>query len=316
MILATIQSKGMATAGELADVCEVSVRTIYRDVDALGASGIPIYSERGSSGGYRLLDGYRIRLNGLSAAEAETLLLVGLAQQAADLGLGTTVAATRSKLLSALPADTVRQVEKLRFHLDATAWFDEAEAAPHLPLVASAVRHERPIRMVYQGRKGGSTRRVEPLGLVLKGGIWYLVAQADDGPRTFRVSRMSNVELLDGSFPYPDGFELAAYWAENTKRYEADIHPNRAHLRLSPAGIAMMDEILPSAVRAGIVIAEEADAHGWRRISFSTGSIADATTDVLRFGLEAEVEGPAELRAHVAVVARELASRYAHDPKP
>src|SRR5271156_4872958 len=103
-ILTTLQAHGRVTATTLAQECEVSVRTIYRDIDALSAAGVPVYSERGSEGGYRLLDGYRTRLNGLSAKEAEALFMIGLSGPAADLGLGPAMMAAQTKLLAAVPA--------------------------------------------------------------------------------------------------------------------------------------------------------------------------------------------------------------------
>ena len=183
-ILTTLQARGRVTAQVLAEECEVSLRTIYRDVDALSAAGIPVYSERGSAGGYRLLDGYRTRLNGLSAREAEALFLTGLSGPAADLGLGAAMAAAQLKLLVAMPADLRAGAERMRarFHLDAPAWFGEAEQPANLQLVAGAVWKQLRIRMRYRSWKAERERIVEPLGLVLKGGAWYLVGRCDGTP--------------------------------------------------------------------------------------------------------------------------------------
>lgn len=310
-ILTTLQAKGHVTAQALADECEVSLRTIYRDVDALSAAGIPIYSERGSSGGYRLLDGYRVRLNGLSSTEAEALFLAGLTRQAADLGLGPDAANARKKLLAALPAEMRSGAMRMRFHLDAPGWFDEGETLAHLPLVADAVWNERPIRMQYQSRKTEKERRVEPLGIVLKGGVWYLVAQGEGAARTYRISRIGALDVLDERFDYPKAFDLEAYWTESTRRYEEGLHPNRAEIRLSPWGIEAMGEFLPPYVRAGAVVSDEADAQGWRRVTLSVGSLAHAAMEILRFGTDAEVIGPPELRAKMAEVVSTLAKTYA-----
>lgn len=310
-ILTTLQAKGHVTAQALADECEVSLRTIYRDVDALSAAGIPIYSERGSGGGYRLLHGYRVRLNGLSSTEAETLFLAGLTRQAADLGLGAVTASARAKLLAALPEEMRSGAMRARFHFDAPAWFAEAESLNQLPAIADAVWNQHPIRIRYQSRKAGSERRVEPLGIVLKGGAWYLVARADNEIRTFRISRIGAVAVLDDRFDYPEGFDLEAYWAESTRRYEAGLHPNRAEIRLSPQGLEMMEAFLPPYVRTGAVIAGVADAQGWRRVTLSVGSMAHAALELLRFGMEAEVIEPPELRARMAEVIGALGRLYA-----
>lgn len=309
-ILTTLQAQGHVTAQALADEHEVSLRTIYRDVDALSAAGIPVYSVQGSQGGYRLLDGYQTRLNGLSSIEAEALFLAGLRRQAIELGLGAVAASARIKLLAALPENVRSGAMRARFHFDALAWFAESELLVHLPLVADAVWNERPLRMVYQSRKAEKERRVEPLGIVLKGGAWYLVAQVDQEPRTFRMSRIRAVEVLDEHFDSPEAFDLGAYWSERTERYERDLHPNRAELRLSPWGIDMMAELLPPYVRTGAVVSEEADARGWRRVSLSVGSMAQAAVEILRFGTEAEVVGPPELRTNIAEIVDQLAKIY------
>src|ERR1700735_1159614 len=151
-ILTTLQARGRVTAQMLADACEVSLRTIYRDIDALSEAGIPVYSERGAEGGYRLLDGYRTRLNGLSRAEAEALFLTGLPGPAALLGLGSILAGAEMKLLAALPADLRRSAENMRarFHLDAPAWFGDLEHPAALRDLAASVWNQSPLRMRYQ----------------------------------------------------------------------------------------------------------------------------------------------------------------------
>lgn len=312
-ILTTLQARGHVTAQELAAECEVSLRTIYRDIDALSAAGIPVYSVQGSNGGYRLLDGYRVRLNGLSSTEAEALFLAGLTRQATDLGMGAVAASARAKLLAALPEAMRSGAMKARFHFDAPAWFAEPETLHHLPAIADAVWNQHPIRMRYQSRKADKERRVEPLGIVLKGGAWYLVAQVHDEIRTFRVSRISQMTVLDERFEYPNSFDLEGYWTESIRQYEVDLHPNRAEIRLSPWGIDMMEELLPPYVRTGAVISEEADARGWRQVSVSVGSMAHAAMEILRFGKDAEVVGPPELRAEMASVVGTLSKVYACD---
>jgi predicted DNA-binding transcriptional regulator YafY len=309
-ILTTLQAKGQVSAEALANECEVSVRTIYRDVDALSAAGIPIYSVQGSRGGYRLLDGYRVRLNGLSSREAEALFLAGLARQAADLGMGAVAASARAKLLAALPEAMRAGAMKARFHFDAPAWFAEPETLDHLPAIADAVWNQRRIHMRYQSRTREKERRVEPLGIVLKGGAWYLVVQMHNEIRTFRVSRISQMAVLDERFEYPKTFDLEAYWVESIRRYEVDLHPNRADIRLSPWALDMMEELLPPFVRNGAVISEEADARGWRQVSVSVGSMAHAAMEILRFGKDAEVVGPPELRAEMASIVGTLAKVY------
>ncbi len=192
----------------------MSLRTIYRDIDALSAAGIPVYSEHGSEGGYRLLDGYRTRLNGLSAREAEALFMTGLSGPAADLGLGAVMVAAQNKLLSAMPASLRASAEQMRarFHLDAPTWFADAERPAHLQIVAGAVWEQHPIRILYQSWKAEKQRIVEPLGLVLKGGAWYLAGQIDNHVRTYRIARILRITVLDRRFDRPAAFNLEDYW--------------------------------------------------------------------------------------------------------
>ena len=147
-ILTTLQARGQVTAPELAEACEVSVRTIYRDIDALAAAGIPVYADRGAEGGYRLLDGYRVRLNGLSQPEAEALFMTGLPGPAAALGLEPAMLAAQTKLMAALPANLRPNAGRMqeRFHLDAPSWFGEAEQPKHLRAIAGAAAARKPDR--------------------------------------------------------------------------------------------------------------------------------------------------------------------------
>ncbi|CAM5330213.1 hypothetical protein SALBM217S_00326 [Streptomyces griseoloalbus] len=133
-LLLLLQNRGRMTAPQLAAELEVSVRTVYRDVEALGASGVPVRTERGPQGGFRLVEGYRTRLTGLTDAEAGSLVLAGLPGPAGELGLGAVLASAQLKVEAALPdglADQARRVRE-RFHLDAPAWLPDADPVPHL----------------------------------------------------------------------------------------------------------------------------------------------------------------------------------------
>src|SRR3954468_19720380 len=167
------------TAQALADELEVSVRTVYRDVESLSAAGVPVYADRGPAGGYRLVDGYRTRLTGLTTAEAESLFLTGMPTQAAELGLGEVLAAAQLKLMAALPpalrdrAGAIRE----RFMLDAPGWFRDQRSPPLLAVVADAVWEQRRLAVRYtRWDRSEVDRELAPLGLVLKNGTWYLVA--------------------------------------------------------------------------------------------------------------------------------------------
>jgi predicted DNA-binding transcriptional regulator YafY len=312
-ILAALQARGRVTAAALARECEVSLRTIYRDIDALSAAGVPVYSERGPEGGYRLLDGYRTQLNGLSPREAEALFMMGLSGVAADLGLNAVMMAAQNKLLSAMPAPLRAGVEQMRarFHFDAPAWFGEAEQPPHLPDVAEAVWAQRRIRIRYRSWKGERVREVEPLGLVLKGGAWYLVGQVDGQARTYKAARVLELLMLEERFERPADFDLETFWRTATRRIEAELNPLRARVRLSPWAVTMLGPLTSAYVRSQTRFEGEADAWGWRVASLPVGPVRRACVELLRFGTELEVLEPAELRSKMAELSSGLCAIYA-----
>src|SRR5258706_13910733 len=138
-ILLLLQARGRMTAEALASEFEVSVRTIYRDVDQLSAADVPIYADRGPSGGFQLLDGYRTKLTGLSPAEAETLSLAGLPGPAAQLGLADVLTAAQLKLSAALPERARANAGRVgaRLPLNPVDGFRMAEAPKLLPTPAT-----------------------------------------------------------------------------------------------------------------------------------------------------------------------------------
>src|SRR6186997_1839966 len=186
-LLLLLQTRGRMTAAELARELEVSERTVHRDVEALSEAGVPIYAERGPHGGVQLVEGYRTRLTGMTQDEAGALFLSGLPGPAAELGLGTVMTAARLKVLAALPSELRARANRLveRFYLDAAAWFRGEEQVPHLPALAEAVWESHSICMRYDRGDEITERIVEPLGIVLKAGIWYLVGRRDGEIRTY-----------------------------------------------------------------------------------------------------------------------------------
>src|SRR5712691_4285805 len=174
-LLLLLQTRGLLTAAELAGSLEISVRTVHRDVESLAAAGVPVEAVRGPAGGYRLAGGYRTRLTGLTSEEAEALF-VG---PAADLGLGRVLADARLKVLAALPPELQERAERSArlFHLDTRGWFRGEDKTPHLPALASAVWQGRRVRARYREGPRTVQRTLDPLGLVLKAGAWYLVAR-------------------------------------------------------------------------------------------------------------------------------------------
>ncbi|WP_030714696.1 helix-turn-helix transcriptional regulator [Streptomyces sp. NRRL F-2580] len=313
-LLLLLQNRGRMTAPELAAELEVSLRTVYRDVEALGASGVPVLADRGPAGGYRLAEGYRTRLTGLTDAQAGSLFLAGAPGPAQELGLGADLAAAQLKLQAALPAALAGRARRIqdRFHLDAPAWFREADPVPYLAQIAQAVWDQRVLRAHYRRWRGEVRRELHPLGLVLKAGIWYLVAEVDGGGsvRTYRVARFLAVDTAEEEFERPAGFELAAYWEESTRRLGAVLHQQTAELRLSPRGQRLLPMQFGAAANRALAEAGPADADGWVRVLLPVESEAIAVGDLLRLGAEAEVLGPPELRRVLAETVATLAGRY------
>jgi predicted DNA-binding transcriptional regulator YafY len=312
-LLLLLQTKGRMTAQALADELEVSVRTIYRDVESLHAAGVPLYGDAGPSGGYQLLDGYRTRLTGLTEQEAESLFLAGLPGAAADLGLGDAVSAAQLKLMAALPSSMRDRASRMaeRFHLDAPAWYYDPERVPLLEQVADAVWRERLIEVGYRRWQAPEdvTKVLRPLGLVLKAGRWYLVAQGASRISTYRVTQIQSVTVLDESFERPAGFDLAAHWTASLEDFQARQYTGQAVIRLSPRGWeSFSSNVLPIVARA----AEESavDDGEWTRATIPIESIGHATGMLLRLGGDVEVLAPQELREHVTAAVRRLASIY------
>ncbi|TAK00805.1 MAG: WYL domain-containing protein [Chloroflexota bacterium] len=315
-LLLLLQTRGQMTAAELARELEISIRTVHRDVDALAESGVPIYAERGLRGGIRLVDGYRTRLTGLTADEAEALFLSGLPGPAAELGLGTVVAAARLKVLAALPGELRGRATRLveRFHLDAAGWFQADEPVPGLAALADAVWNGQCIDIDYDRGQAVATRRLAPLGLVLKAGVWYLVALADGQPRTYRVSRVRRVRPLDERVARPPDFDLGAFWAESSAAYEREAARVDVTVRADPERLDHLRAAVGSRVVAAAERLPAGDAEGWVHLRLRLDWPDEVPGRLLGAGASIEVIEPVEIRDRVARIARRVADRYEAAP--
>lgn len=309
-ILLLLQSRGRLTAQALAEEFEVSVRTVYRDIDELSAAGVPVYADRGPGGGFALLDGYRTRLTGMTASEAETLLLAGLPGPAADLGLAEPLATARLKLLAAVPQAAGEGAARVgdRFHLDPVDWYRRAEPPPHLPAIARAVWGQRRLVIRYESWSATVRRTVDPLGLVLKAGAWYLMARIGDGIRTYKVAKVLDLDVLSDGFDYPAGFDLAAQWQESLQRFARELRRAEAVLRVSPEALPLIDRL--GADAAEEVQRAEPDAAGWRRATVPIEGVGHAARLLLGFTDLVEVLEPPELRQALADGAQRVAALY------
>ncbi|MFG2092078.1 helix-turn-helix transcriptional regulator [Streptomyces sp. NPDC048612] len=310
-----LQNRGRLTAGELAGELGVSVRTVYRDIDALSGAGIPVYGDAGHGGGYQLLGGYRTRLTGLHADEAESLFLAGLPGAAADLGLGEVLAAAQLKLAAALPPPLRDRAGRIRerFHLDALGWYREQDTPSALAALADAVWNQRRIQVRYRrwAEPQEVERALDPYGLVLKAGVWYLVAAVDGAVRTYRVSSILRLEVGEDGFERPDGFDLAAHWQDYLTAYDARRLRLQASVRISPALLSALPDRLDAVlVRAVEDSAGPPDADGWVTATVPLESVGLAVPALLSLGADIEVLAPEELRRGIAETAGAVADRY------
>lgn len=323
-LLLCLQSRGQMTARQLADELAVSVRTVYRDLEALGAAGVPVVTNGGPGGGCRLMDGWRSPLLGISAEEATALLAVSASGPLERMALGDALAQARLKLLASLPATSRDRTSAAaaRFHIDTRAWFKPPELVPHLAVLVDAVRQDRRLRIEHErregrageGRAGGragsrtSPRTVDPLGLVAKAGVWYLVVRSSRGIRAHRASRITRADMLPEPFIRPAGFDLADYWARWTTEFEESLDRLPVTVRLTTAGLAALPEVLGDTTSGARATPDPED--GWHRLVLHFDSPLAARRRLLGFGPDAEVLEPADVRADLAESARGTAARY------
>jgi predicted DNA-binding transcriptional regulator YafY len=313
-ILMLLQSKGRLSARELAEEFEVSVRTIYRDVDQLSAAGVPIYADRGRNGGFQLLDGYRTKLTGMTQPEAETLFLAGLPGPAAELGLADILSTARLKLLSALPATVQPQAERIasRFYLDPAGWFRAPDPQPSLQTIARAVWSGHFLKLRYRpaGEVDARPRLLGPLGLVLKAGVWYLVAQSGKSIRTYRAANILDAEITDQAYERPRKFDLAAHWDVASREYERGVYKNEADIRLSPRGMQLISLLGPYVSEAAMRTAGEPDEDGWVKCRVPVESIGYGVRELMRLGEEVEVLTPPVLREKLTMTLSAMLARH------
>jgi predicted DNA-binding transcriptional regulator YafY len=309
-ILLLLQVHRRLTARDLARRLEVSERTIHRDMEALSGAGVPVTAARGARGGWALLEGYRTNLTGLNEAEIQALFLTRPPRLLADLGLDKAAEAALIKLLAALPSMHRRGAQDVRqrIHVDTAGWRQPEEAVPLLPTLQEAIWLERKLRFTYERGDGGVERLVDPLGLVAKGSIWYLVAAVAGDLRTYRVSRMQQATVLDEPCARPPDFDLAAYWERSTASFIVNLPRYPATVQVDPA-------ILPAIRQGGHYSRIERegppDTDGWVPLNIVFEEEHSACEYVLSFGPLIEVLEPAALRGQVLQAAAGVVALYA-----
>ncbi|HEU4795436.1 MAG TPA: WYL domain-containing protein [Pyrinomonadaceae bacterium] len=310
-IVLLLQTHGQLTSRSLAERLEVSERTIHRDMEALSISGIPVFAERGSTGGWSLLGEYRTNLTGLNEAEIQSLFVTQPPKLLADLRLKKASEGALLKLLAALPAMYRQGAEQARrrIHIDTGGWARQEEAVPLLPVLQDAIWSERKLRFTYQRGPGCDDveREVDPLGLVAKGSAWYLVAAVGEHVRTYRISRMARAEVLDQRCTVPPNFDLADFWETSTTAIKSAPRNYVAKFRVAP-------DVFPRLAFAGrfarVGDPLDTDRDGWLIVNVGFDVEEIACEYALGFGSKLEVLEPRSLREKVIAAAQEVIEFY------
>ena len=312
-ILRLLQVHGRLTARELATQLEVSERTVLRDMDALSTAGIPVYAQRGAGGGWMLPDWYRAELPGLADAEVRALFLARPRSVLDDLGLAEASDAALSKLRAALPSGERRDAEHAsqRLYVDTAGWRRSKDEVPYLQVIQDAVWRDRRLVLGYERADGTVVERVvEPLGLVAKGHIWYLVAAVDGEPRTYRVSRVHDARITNDVFTRPSDFDLAAWWTASTAAFDSRLpaYPVTAHV--APEAMAQLER--PGGYKR-VVERGLPDADGWTRFDLLFEDRREAAGWLLSMGTQVRILEPAELRDDLIALAESVLQMYTVD---
>ncbi|MBM2769767.1 helix-turn-helix transcriptional regulator [Burkholderia anthina] len=298
-IMMMLQARGRMTAPALAEALEVSERTILRDIDQLSTAGVPIWGDRGRNGGFQLRDGWRTDLTGLTEQEAHALILAGLPGPAGELGLDGIATSARLKMIASLPPDSREHADRVasRLHVDTVDWYRAQETPAFLREVADAVWNSHRIDVTYESWRGVSRRALDPLGLVLKGGAWYVVAKiaGKRDPLTFRLANIRELGASRRRFKRPARFDLAKHWRDAMSRYETELYRLTAHVAVSARGenwlVNARIKIAPVVEQAG----RAAVPPGWKEYLMPIESIEHGARKLLGFGAEVKVLGPREL---------------------
>jgi predicted DNA-binding transcriptional regulator YafY len=312
-----LQARGQVTAQAIAAELEVSVRTVYRDLEALVAAGVPVLTESGPGGGCRLMEGYRFPLRGLRPDEAEALLILGVPGVLRELGLDAALDAAQRQIRVTAGGPDLTGAALV--HLDMPRWFGSQENVPCLRDLARALRSGRRLALGYRApgdADDAEARVVGPLGLVNKAGLWYLVAAPAGcvhdrlGVRVFRVARIASARPLAEPFERPAGFDLAAFWRQWSAEFEASRPRLPVTLRASPRALAILGEVFGQAAGPALAAALPPDEHGWRVLMLSFEHERAAVHRLAGFGDQVEVLAPPSVRAGLVATARQILGRY------
>ncbi|MCP4416613.1 MAG: YafY family transcriptional regulator [Chloroflexi bacterium] len=315
-LIMLLQVNGRMTAEQLAKELEVSGRTIYRDINALSAIGVPIYAEGGPGGGCELLDSYRTNLTGLTKDEVRALFMLSIPAPLAELGVSKELKSALLKLSAALPAyhrtDEVRS--RQRVHLDSVEWNQDNKPAPYLRIIQEAVWQDCKLHLTVRSFFDAQLAHVvNPYGLVAKANVWYLVGARDDHIRVYRVDAVLDAYIIDERFEHPSDFDLAAYWRAWCVEEETNRPSFPVTVRIAPDLIPSLTHHFGSQVQQLIALASPPDDAGWVTITLPFERLEDARARILGFGRAIEVLEPETLRRSVLDFAHQIVSLYTLD---
>lgn len=310
-ILILLQLRQRVTADSLAAEFGISVRTVYRDMDALSAAGVPVYADRGPGGGFQLIEGYRTRLTGVAPHEAEAAFLLGLPDVASQLGLAGASDQFTGKVLASLPSQSAEWAERLRqrFHVDHGDWYRASAPVTHLPALARAVLDQCIVQVDYASWSARKWHRLQPLGLVLKADNWYLVVRnARERILNFKVASIQQLEVTEEVFEAPKRFDLARHWQASLQDFEARLRPLSMRLRIQPEAVTRLRDAGDYAALALQGAAAQRD--GSLRVELPVENPEQAARLALSLMPGAEVESPANIRKAVAELAASAAQLH------
>jgi len=317
-MLMLLQTRGRMTARDLASELEVSERTIYRDIVALGTAGVPIYAERGPGGGVSLIEHYRSDLTGLNKDEVQALFLLSIPPALSDLGLDQELKAALLKLSAALPS-TLRGDEqrvRQRIHIDPLPWEQEQpeDPYPHLQTVQQAVWSDRVIFVRYYTvvgqRIGPLEAYIQPYGLVAKGGNWYLIGFRQDHIAVLRVDYLLDVLITNDICERPEDFDLIDFW----DGWCCESSENRPYFpviaRVAPQLIPSLPRLFGESMRSRIQVAGQPDDMGWITLEIPFEYHEQALERLLPLGGAIQVLEPIALRYSIKDYAQQILGVY------
>lgn len=202
-IIMTLLDKKRIGAQELADMFEVSPRTIYRDIDAINMAGIPIRSISGVGGGFEIMPEYKIDRQVFSTADLSAILM-GLSSLS-SMVRGNELVNALAKVKSFIPADKAKDIEikTNQICIDVSPWLGNQNIQPHLEIIQTALENHKLLSFEYIAHHGNkTTRTVEPYQLVLKSSHWYFrgYCYTRNDYRLFRLSRISDLQMMQETF--------------------------------------------------------------------------------------------------------------------